>query len=56
MKIPVGKLGQLALQLIGKSPAAEVAANLHRLKQLMETGRVDLPAEFRTSRYFRTAP
>jgi hypothetical protein len=29
-----------ALALIGKFPAQEVSANLHRFKQLMETGRV----------------
>jgi uncharacterized membrane protein len=40
MKAPLGKLGLAALALIGKFPASEVAANLHRLKELMETGRV----------------
>jgi hypothetical protein len=29
-----------ALALIGKFPAEEVSANLHRLKEVMETGRV----------------
>jgi len=30
----------VALALIGKFPAEEVRANLHRLKQVMETGNV----------------
>lgn len=40
MKTPGGKLVRAALALIGKFPAAEVSANLHRFKQVMETGRV----------------
>jgi uncharacterized membrane protein len=40
MKIPLGRLGRTALGLIGKFPAEEVSANLHRLKELMEMGRV----------------
>jgi len=40
MKAPLGKLGRAALALIGKFPAEEVASNLHRLKEVMETGRV----------------
>jgi uncharacterized membrane protein len=40
MQSPLGGLGRAALALIGKFPAQEVAANLHRLKELMETGRV----------------
>lgn len=40
MKEPLGTLGRAALALIGKFPAKEVTANLHRLKQVMETGRV----------------
>jgi uncharacterized membrane protein len=40
MKAPLGRLGRAALALIGKFPAEEVSANLNRLKQLMETGRV----------------
>ena len=40
MRTPFGKLGRAALLLIGKFPAAEVAANLGRFKELMETGRV----------------
>jgi uncharacterized membrane protein len=39
MKPPLGTLGRAALALIGKFPAQEVTANLHRLKQIMETGR-----------------
>jgi uncharacterized membrane protein len=40
MKAPLGRLGRAALALIGKFPAEEVTANLHRLKQVMETGKV----------------
>ena len=40
MKAPLGRLGRAALALIGKFPAEEVSANLHRLKEVMETGRV----------------
>jgi uncharacterized membrane protein len=40
MKAPLGRLGRTALALIGKFPAQEVSSNLHRLKQLMETGSV----------------
>jgi uncharacterized membrane protein len=40
MKPPLGRLGRAALALIGKFPAEEVTANLHRLKQVMETGKV----------------
>jgi uncharacterized membrane protein len=40
MKTPLGKLGRAALALIGKFPAEEISSNLHRLKQIMETGRV----------------
>jgi uncharacterized membrane protein len=40
MKMPFGGLGRAALALIGKFPDKEVASNLNRLKELMETGRV----------------
>jgi uncharacterized membrane protein len=40
MKPPLGRLGRVALAMIGKFPAEEVSANLHRLKEIMETGRV----------------
>ena len=40
LRTPFGRLGHLALTLAGKPPAAEVAANLRRLKQLLETGEV----------------
>jgi uncharacterized membrane protein len=40
MKAPLGRLGRAALALIGKFPAEEASANLRRLKELMETGRV----------------
>ena len=37
---PLGRVGRAALALIGKFPAAEVRANLQRLKELLETGHV----------------
>jgi len=40
MTAPLGTLGRAALALTGKFPAHEVYANLHRLKQIMELGRV----------------
>lgn len=40
LRMPLGRLGRAALALIGKSPAHEVASNLHRLKQILETGSV----------------
>lgn len=40
MNAPFGVLSRAALALIGKSPAKEVASNVHRLKQVMETGSV----------------
>lgn len=40
MKSPLGRLGRAALALIGKFPAEEVSANLHRFKEVMETGKV----------------
>jgi uncharacterized membrane protein len=40
MRIPFGRLGRVALGLIGKFPAEEVSSNLHRLKEVFETGRV----------------
>jgi uncharacterized membrane protein len=40
MTSPLGTFGRAALALIGKYPAQEVAANLHRLKQYMETGKI----------------
>jgi uncharacterized membrane protein len=40
MKAPLGILGRAALALIGKFPTEEVASNLHRLKEVMETGSV----------------
>jgi uncharacterized membrane protein len=40
MKPPLGRLGRAVLALIGKFPAEEVTANLHRLKQVIETGQV----------------
>jgi uncharacterized membrane protein len=40
MKPALGKFGRAALALVGKFPVEEVKANLHRLKQFMETGKV----------------
>jgi uncharacterized membrane protein len=40
MKAPGGRLVRDALALIGKYPAQEVSANLHRFKQFMERGKV----------------
>ena len=40
LRMPFGTVGRAALGLIGKHPAEEVSANLHRLKQLLETGQV----------------
>jgi uncharacterized membrane protein len=40
MKTPLGGAGRAVLALVGKPPAEEVAANLQRLKELLETGRV----------------
>jgi uncharacterized membrane protein len=40
MRIPLARLGRAALAMIGKFPAEEVSSNLHRLKELMETGRI----------------
>ena len=34
------RLGRAALALIGKFPAEEVTSNRHRLKEVLETGRV----------------
>ncbi|RKF25311.1 cyclase [Micromonospora globbae] len=35
---PLGAVGHALLRLVGKPPGAEVAANLRRLKQVLETG------------------
>ena len=40
MTPPLGRVGRMALALIGKFPAREVRANLQRLKELLETGHV----------------
>ncbi|MGI5149778.1 hypothetical protein ACQEVC_26140 [Plantactinospora sp. CA-294935] len=40
LKTPLGRLGHAALTLVGKPPTEEVAANLRRLKQVLETGTV----------------
>ena len=41
MNAPLGRLGRAALALIGKYPTEEVHANLHRFKEIMETGKVN---------------
>jgi uncharacterized membrane protein len=38
LAMPLGAIGRAVLALIGKFPEREVAANLIRLKQLLETG------------------
>src|SRR4051812_16917519 len=40
LRSPLGRVGRAALALIGKFPDEEVAANLRRLKQVLETGHV----------------
>lgn len=40
MRVPLGWLARAALALFGKFPGKEVVSNLHRLKELLETGRV----------------
>jgi uncharacterized membrane protein len=40
MRTPFGRVGRAALALIGKHPSEEVTSNLHRLKEVMETGKV----------------
>jgi uncharacterized membrane protein len=40
MTIPFARFARAGMALMGKFPAEEVSANLRRLKQLMETGRV----------------
>jgi uncharacterized membrane protein len=37
---PLGKFERMAMALIGKFPEQDVLANLHRLKQLLETGKI----------------
>ncbi|NES29901.1 hypothetical protein GCE86_24630 [Micromonospora terminaliae] len=52
---PFGALGRIALTLAGKPPAAEVAANLRRLKQLLETGEVTDTAHAVAGKFGRPA-
>jgi uncharacterized membrane protein len=40
LTVPLGTAGRLALELMGRFPAREVAANLQRLKQVLEGGKV----------------
>lgn len=56
LETPFGRLGRIALALAGKPPAAEVAANLRRLKQLMETGEVTDTAHAVAGKFGRGSP
>jgi hypothetical protein len=40
METPLGRVGRAALALIGKFTSEEVSANVHRLKEVMEMGRM----------------
>jgi uncharacterized membrane protein len=40
LHLPLGRFGHVALALLGRFPAHEMSANLHRLQEVMETGRV----------------
>ena len=40
MRMPLGRVGRAALALMGKFPDEEETSNLHRLKEVLETGRV----------------
>ncbi|MFC0504058.1 SRPBCC family protein [Micromonospora costi] len=53
---PFGRLGLAALALMGKPPAAETAANLRRLKQLLETGEVTDTDHAVAGKFGRGAP
>ncbi|MCF3961628.1 SRPBCC family protein [Streptomyces fuscigenes] len=44
LSAPLGRLGRTALAAVGKHPAEEVAANLRRLKEVLETGTVTCTA------------
>jgi uncharacterized membrane protein len=53
MRPPLGKLGRGMLALLGKFPAEEVRANLHRLKQVMETEKVTDTSYFVRGKFFQ---
>lgn len=40
LSVPFGAVGRAVLRAVGKPPAEEIAANLNRLRQLLETGAV----------------
>jgi uncharacterized membrane protein len=40
MHLPLGRFGHVAMALLGRFPQHEMAADLHRLQELMETGRI----------------
>jgi uncharacterized membrane protein len=54
MTLPGGQLAAAALAALGKPPAHEVRANLARLKEVMETGRVTT-LDFAVGGKFRSA-
>ena len=47
MRALLGRLGRVALALIGKFPAEEVYSNRRRFKQLIETGKSNRQELFR---------
>jgi uncharacterized membrane protein len=53
--IPFGAVGKVLLAFIGKPPVPEIASNLNRLKQLLETGTItdlshSVPGKFSRNR------
>jgi uncharacterized membrane protein len=54
MRAPLGGLGLVTLGLIGKQPRGEMSSNLHRLKQVMETGRVTDTSHAVTAKFTRS--
>ncbi|WP_212908167.1 SRPBCC family protein [Streptomyces sp. TS71-3] len=56
MGLPFGRVGRRALSLVGKPPGAEAEANLHRLKQLLETGEVTDTAHAVPGKFDRPGP
>ncbi|MGW9194276.1 SRPBCC family protein [Micromonospora chersina] len=56
LRTPFGRVGRVALTLVGKPPGAEVAANLRRLKQLLETGEVTDTEHAVAGKFARAVP
>lgn len=54
MSAPLGPFARAAMALFGKNPGKEVMANLHRLKQVMETGHVTDTSYSVTGKFSRT--